>query len=404
MTVTEVSVILRHVAILSLSPRGKPIDAHVSKPFSPRTHAQLRSTTVSTPASYFRALVSSILSTKSFGKRLCTSAPVHRIEMIHTQKDVDTFYAENMPAEIQAQLSTNKDTLSAFLEGVVQSHPDCPGIAFITSGGTTVPLEVNAVRFITNFSSGGRGAHLVEALVERGWACLLLHHRTSIMPFRRVLHALSTEELFAAVASTEGAECTPTVTSRAELQRVAELYRRTKGLVHYIAYDTVVEYIFLLELVSRTLCGTSVPQVLQQRPCVFFAAAAVSDYYVPLPQMSKEKISGGNGLTLHLTNVPKVLRLLREEWLHRAAPDAMQPFIVTFKLETSEEAMKRKAISNLHAYRCDAVVANLLQSYKEWVLVYTKNGDDSAPVLVRREEAKTIEAALCDSLISPSPR
>lgn len=337
--------------------------------------------------------------------------------MINMQNNVDAFYAENMSSETQARLSTHKDTLLTFLEGVARSHPDCPGIAFITSGGTTVPLEVNAVRFITNFSSGGRGAHLVEALAERGWACVLLHHRTAIMPFRRVLDMFSTEQLFATMAppsapstagtdsaSTVGAESTPAAASKAELQRVAELYHRTKGLVHYIAYDTVVEHIFLLELVSRALCGTAVPQMLQQRQCLFFAAAAVSDYYLPLPKMSREKISGGDGLALRLSNVPKVLLLLREEWLHRAAPDATQPLIVTFKLETSEEAMKRKAIGNLHAYRCDAVVANLLQSYKEWVLIYTKDGDDSAPVLVRRKESRTIEAALCDTLISLSRR
>ncbi|KAG5503342.1 hypothetical protein GH5_04412 [Leishmania sp. Ghana 2012 LV757] len=328
------------------------------------------------------------------------------------QKDVDAFYAENMPAETQARLSAHKDTLLAFLEGVVRSHPDCPGIAYITSGGTTVPLEVNAVRFITNFSSGGRGASLVETLAERGWACVLLHHRTAHMPFRRALDRLSTEQLFDAVlppaassdavmspASASGAESTLAAARRAELQRAAVLYHRTKGLVHYIAFDTVVEYVFLLEVVSRALCSAAVPQLLQQRPCLFFAAAAVSDYYVPLPKMSKEKISGGYGLTLHLSNVPKVLLLVREEWLRRTTPCAKQPFVVTFKLETSEAAMKRKAISNLHKYNCDAVVANMLQSYKDRVLIYTKSGDDSTPVLVQSEAAKTIEAALCDALI-----
>ncbi|CAJ05469.1 conserved hypothetical protein [Leishmania major strain Friedlin] len=387
--------------------------------FSPRTHAHTHTHNCKIPSSSRSSLIAAhgslprSLPRTSAAKRIIASAPVRRNGMINMQKNVDAFYAENMPSEAQAQLSAHKDTLLAFLEGVARSYPDCPGITFITSGGTTVPLEVNAVRFITNFSSGGRGAHLVEALAERGWACLLLHHRTAIMPFRRVLGTLSTEQLFAAVASpsapsapgtgsasTAGAESTPAAASKAELQRVAELYYRTKGLVHYVAYDTVVEYIFLLEVISRTLCGTAVPQVLQQRPCLFFAAAAVSDYYVPLPNMSREKISGGDGLTLHLSNVPKALLLLREEWLHRAAPDATQPLVVTFKLETCEETMKRKAISNLHAYRCDAVVANVLQSYKEWVLVYTKNGDDSAPVLVRRGEGKTIEAALCDLLIS----
>ena len=32
------------------------------------------------------------------------------------------------------------------------------GVALVTSGGTTVPLERRTVRFIDNFSSGNRGA------------------------------------------------------------------------------------------------------------------------------------------------------------------------------------------------------------------------------------------------------
>ena len=32
------------------------------------------------------------------------------------------------------------------------------GIAFISSGGTTVPLEKNVVRSIDNFSTGSRGS------------------------------------------------------------------------------------------------------------------------------------------------------------------------------------------------------------------------------------------------------
>lgn len=306
------------------------------------------------------------------------------------QQAVEAFYAENLPAEAQAGLSACAEPLRAFLHRVLEAHPDCPGIALITSGGTTVPLEVNAVRFITNFSSGGRGAFFVETLAERGWACVLLHHRTAVMPFRRTLDALSTAQLFDIVAGV----------ASPEVQHAADLYRRTSDLVHCIAFDSVVEYIFLLEVVARALCGEAVmPPALLRRPCIFFAAAAVSDYYVPLPKMSKEKISGGDGLTLQLSNVPKLLLLLHDEWLRRDVPGAVQPYVVTFKLETSEAAMKRKAISNLHAYHCDAVVANMLQSYKEWVLIYAKGGDDSAPQLVRKEVGKTIESALCDALI-----
>lgn len=35
-------------------------------------------------------------------------------------------------------------------------------LVVVTSGGTTVPLEVNTVRFIDNFSTGTRGARSAE--------------------------------------------------------------------------------------------------------------------------------------------------------------------------------------------------------------------------------------------------
>lgn len=39
-------------------------------------------------------------------------------------------------------------------------------IAVVTSGGTTVPLERNCVRFVDNFSSGRRGAISTEELLK----------------------------------------------------------------------------------------------------------------------------------------------------------------------------------------------------------------------------------------------
>lgn len=40
-------------------------------------------------------------------------------------------------------------------------------VAIVTSGGTTVPLEKNTVRFIDNFSTGARGATSAEYSLER---------------------------------------------------------------------------------------------------------------------------------------------------------------------------------------------------------------------------------------------
>lgn len=52
------------------------------------------------------------------------------------------------------------------------AHADVRGIAVVTSGGTTVPLEKRCVRFIDNFSSGARGAASAEAFLQvRMYAC-----------------------------------------------------------------------------------------------------------------------------------------------------------------------------------------------------------------------------------------
>ena len=49
--------------------------------------------------------------------------------------------------------------LSTFVATSIQQQRK---IVIITSGGTTVPLEKNTVRFIDNFSTGARGATSAE--------------------------------------------------------------------------------------------------------------------------------------------------------------------------------------------------------------------------------------------------
>ncbi len=56
-------------------------------------------------------------------------------------------------------------------------------IVCVTSGGTTVPLERNCVRFIDNFSKGTRGALSVEAFLAAGYAVVFLSRAGSAQPF-----------------------------------------------------------------------------------------------------------------------------------------------------------------------------------------------------------------------------
>ena len=56
-------------------------------------------------------------------------------------------------------------------------------LVVITSGGTTVPLERNCVRFIDNFSKGTRGALSAEQFLQAGYAVIFLSRHGSAQPF-----------------------------------------------------------------------------------------------------------------------------------------------------------------------------------------------------------------------------
>ena len=56
-------------------------------------------------------------------------------------------------------------------------------VVCITSGGTTVPLERNCVRFIDNFSRGTRGALSCEEFLKHGYYVIFLTRHGSAQPF-----------------------------------------------------------------------------------------------------------------------------------------------------------------------------------------------------------------------------
>jgi phosphopantothenate-cysteine ligase len=68
-------------------------------------------------------------------------------------------------------------------------------VVLVTSGGSTVPLEVcvhmvftnenQTVRFIDNFSAGTRGACSAEYFIENGYAVIFLHRKFSLLPYSR---------------------------------------------------------------------------------------------------------------------------------------------------------------------------------------------------------------------------
>uniref|UniRef100_A0A453NVV9 Uncharacterized protein n=2 Tax=Aegilops tauschii TaxID=37682 RepID=A0A453NVV9_AEGTS len=67
---------------------------------------------------------------------------------------------------------------------------------------------------------------------------------------------------------------------------------------------------------------------------------------------------------MRLSQVPKMLSVLRDQW----APLA---FCVSFKLETNSDILVQKANMALNKYKMNIVVANLLATYKDQVIIVT---------------------------------
>jgi hypothetical protein len=89
---------------------------------------------------------------------------------------------------------------SSFLEKLhifIQRHSGPTGrpIACVTSGGTTVPLERNCVRFIDNFSAGTRGAMSTEQFLQVGPSTAELADTAVDQTFRHHLPPVSLSHL-----------------------------------------------------------------------------------------------------------------------------------------------------------------------------------------------------------------
>ena len=103
-----------------------------------------------------------------------------------TMQDWEGFFSSNPPPP---NLATTEDRIKQFMtlddEGLGQSSGSLKPVCLVTSGGTTVPLEVNTVRFVDNFSAGTRGSASAEHFLEAGYRVIFLHRDKSLAPFSR---------------------------------------------------------------------------------------------------------------------------------------------------------------------------------------------------------------------------
>ncbi|CAE7145295.1 unnamed protein product [Rhizoctonia solani] len=280
-----------------------------------------------------------------------------------------TFSAESY-FETQPPPADLEDAIRGVREFIEYHIKSGRKIVLITSGGTTVPLELHVVRFLDNFSAGTRGATSAEYFLKSGYAVIFMHRQFSLQPFSR--HYSHTTNPFLDFLElsppTESSEGQPTITvapsKRTQLAEVLAAYQevhRVKTL-HTLTFVTINDYLYLLRGVSHALKPAG-------RKGMYYLAAAVSDFFVPRKRLSEHKIQSRKGsLIIEMDQVPKILKPLVEEWISGG-------FVVSFKLETDKDLLVPKARAALERYGHRVVIANRLDNRKYEVIFVTRADD-----------------------------
>ncbi|ESZ93246.1 phosphopantothenate-cysteine ligase-like protein [Sclerotinia borealis F-4128] len=285
-------------------------------------------------------------------------------------------------------------------------------VVLVTSGGTTVPLEKQTVRFIDNFSAGTRGATSAEYFLESGYAVIFLHRQFSLQPYSR--HYSHATDCFLDFLH-EGPDGSVVANDeyREKMLKVLGQYNaaKSKNLLLTLPFTTITDYLFILRAIAQLM------RPLGSRGLLYLAAA-VSDFFVPPERMQEHKIQSTNAtdtntpdargseekeigedeeeafdnfdsspavprskrLIVDLDPVPKFLKNLVDGW----APEGM---IVSFKLETDPAILVHKAKYSLDRYQHHLVIGNLLATRK-WEVVFVAPGSKDQWIRVPRSKRK----------------
>ncbi|KKY19746.1 putative phosphopantothenate-cysteine ligase [Phaeomoniella chlamydospora] len=296
-----------------------------------------------------------------------------------TSDPSSSYFTANPPP---SALARHTPLAREFINHHVEASPSRK-LVLITSGGTTVPLENQTVRFIDNFSAGTRGATSAEYFLREGYAVIFMHRQYSLLPFsRHYSHSTNCfldfmDEGFPAEDTGNSKAKGPVVVKeeyQEQMRAVLREYQAAKRdrMLLLLPFTTITEYLYEL----KTLADLMKP--LGSR-AVFYLAAAVSDFFIPRDRMEEHKIQSsditgsgkGKQLRIDLDPVPKFLSPLVNNW----APSGS--LIVSFKLETDPNLLVSKAEQALEKYGHNLVIGNLLTTRK-WEVVF----------ISREEEAK----------------
>ncbi|KRX94873.1 Phosphopantothenate--cysteine ligase, partial [Trichinella pseudospiralis] len=278
-----------------------------------------------------------------------------------------------------------EEKLTVMLDSFCNIHTSHPNskVALITSGGTMVPLEKNAVRFIENFSTGTRGSFSAEYFLQNGYSVIFLYRSNSFTPYAQYLsdekklleslhvwkkgntsvavelQCILSDVLFGKIVDTVVAifddEKLPGFAAAIESLHKAQC----EGRLILLEFETVTDYLGKLLFISKKL------SILKEK-LVMYLAAAVSDYYIPEEQLPIHKMkSSQKTLKLCLAPVPKLLKNLVE--MNRKA------YIVSFKLETDSNTLVAKCKEALDINSHQLVIGNILHTRYHQVYLVRKD-------------------------------
>ncbi|EGG13896.1 phosphopantothenatecysteine ligase [Cavenderia fasciculata] len=289
----------------------------------------------------------------------------------------------------------NLDHIRVFAKHALKQNQK---VIVITSGGTLVPIEKNMVRYLDNFSGGGRGASTAEWFLEHGYSVLFLSRKNSLQPFLR--HLMTHDTNFFDYLTYDEKDKQAHISDKYQDQ-VSHLLGKWKhyidsGRFVRIHFQSVGEYLYLL----RAAC---IELSIMKQNLIIYAAAAVSDFYIPLNEMSEHKIQSRNaGLTIDLQPVPKLLKHIVDSWCKDA-------FVVSFKLETDINILDKKCLLSLESYKHHLVIGNLLSDYRNKVVLHSPligvGAEEKGPITITRtqsqiDEMVDIEPMICDRLLA----
>ncbi|KAF1983883.1 phosphopantothenate-cysteine ligase [Aulographum hederae CBS 113979] len=310
------------------------------------------------------------------------------------------YFSLNQPPK---ELKTHLTLARAFID---RHAADGRRVALVTSGGTTVPLENQTVRYIDNFSAGTRGATSAEYFLDAGYAVIFLHRQFSLLPYSRH-YSHNTRSFLDFMGLDDSGRVVVNDEHQEQMAKVLRQYNQAKkdNTILILSFVTITEYLWQLREVAKLM-----------RPlgsdALFYLAAAVSDFFVPQDRMVEHKIQSGEAfsskhdgekgtrppaartegksLVIDLEPVPKFLKQLVDGW----APDAM---IVSFKLETDPSMLVKKAKYAVDKYAHNLVIGNLL-STRKWEVVFVAADEEEKWIRVPRYR-RTKSASGIESLV-----